>query len=303
MGLRLTSFSPNGHLLVNSDVMVENALTSAWHRSLILSKNQIRPEDEEVLQYFGIHDAFAALDLKGETVSQDTRSCMKIVGNRNGVSPRYFLKTFDYRTGRKRWRYVFQESHCKREYENLRFLASIGITCPKTIAFGEERSWARPLVAFLMTEELVGYQELEQALKSSPGLSSKMRRGIIDVLAKQVACMHGANYIDRDLKFRNILMRQVGDEVDLAHVDSTQGGIRSGAKFRRGVVHDLATLDKHAPKYFTNKERLRFLVVYRRRRLLSRQESTSLLHAVLERRQVLWRRGGGEVVETEGERS
>ncbi len=277
---------------MHNEFVVGIEQTAVWR--VPLSKRQFSGGAKDLVERLGILDALRALDVKGEVVSQDTRSSMKRIVDPRAPDIHYFLKTFDYRKHRKRWRYLLQKSHCRREFENLCLLGKLGVRCPMPIAFGEERSWCRPIAAFLLTEELTEFRELEQVLlgESPPGI--KERRLIVGVLARQVALMHNARYIDRDLKFRNILIRAEGNQIELAHVDSTQGKICQGRAFERGVIHDLATLDKHAHKFFSRIERFRFLVTYGIARKLSMADLQLLKGLVWARRQELWRRSGGE---------
>ncbi len=247
--------------------------------------------EKGIFSKLGVAQVVDALQVKGRIVSEDTRSVMKIV---EIGSSRVFLKVFDYRQSHKRWRYAFRKSHCLREFANFEFLASLGISCPTPLATGESRNYLRPLVSCLVTRELGDYRVLSDLLERRQ-LDGRQLQVIAGVLSEQVARMHEAGYIDRDLKFRNILIR-LEDQLDVAHVDCAQGRLRKGLSFARGVVHDLSTLDKHAPQFLTPFQRLRFLVYYCRHRGLASHEAKRLARSVLQRRAELWRRGGGEKV-------
>ncbi len=256
-----------------------------------MARDRLVEIEKGIFAKLGVTQVVDAIRVKGQVVSQDTRSAMKVV---DIGSERVFLKVFDYRKSHKRWRYAFRKSHCLREFANFEFLGSLGVSCPYPLATGESRNWLRPLVSCLVTRELGDYRVLSDLLEGRQ-LDGRQLQVIAEVLSEQVAKMHGVGYIDRDLKFRNILIR-LGDQLDVAHVDCAQGRRRQGSSFARGVVHDLSTLDKHAPQFLTPFQRLRFLVCYCRRRGLGSHEAKQLARAVLQRRAELWRRGGEEEI-------
>ena len=69
--------------------------------------------------------------------------------------------------------------------------------------------------------------------------------------------MHRAGYVDGDLHFRNVLVGTDRTAPRFVFIDSPKGA-RRRIGLRRGIIHDLACLDKHAPQHFSRTDRRRF---------------------------------------------
>lgn len=229
--------------------------------------------------------AFAdAFRVDGELVNVDPRSEVLRLGP---AGAGLYLKRFRYPATLAGFLRLGAPSHCRREAENLDFLATLGVGVPAVLGWGEERRLGRPRRAFLVTAALEGARSLERILEDGAADGGR-RRAIAMELAGQVARMHEAGYLDRDLKFRNVMVAADGR---LHHLDSPKGRRFGRALDLRHAAIDLGMLLKHAPRFFGAREILRFLAVYAAARGLDRAVRRRLATKAAARARELHRRG------------
>ena len=134
-------------------------------------------------------------------------------------------------------------------------------------AFGVTRN------CMLITKEVTGAVQLDKFIEEldqteePQDLKDALRQQISDSIAKSLRKIHDAHFFHEDLKWRNILVRRVGEKREIAEVfwiDCPNGNFSKpdSIKARHGVIKDLATLDHLAWRKCTLEERMSFLSLY-----------------------------------------
>lgn len=164
--------------------------------------------------------------------------------------------------GRKLRKYLGR-SRLKAEWENLLLFASLGIPVPEIVSFGETRQLAHYHGGCLVTKELPGVYDLATIAQQHKALldNRDWLLQIIDKVADYTARLHQSGFIHNDLKWRNILVT-MEEEPEVYFIDCPAGKIKSIWTRRRGIIKDLACLDKVAKYRLSNSMRLRFFKKY-----------------------------------------
>lgn len=173
----------------------------------------------------------------------------------------YYVKLY-FGAGKALRRYVGR-SRIKAEWENLALFESLGIKVPCVVASGEERCLGRFVRGLIVTKELEGALDLEDFAKQNLHLirNYHFNRKLIQQLASYTSKLHHIGFIHNDLKWRNILI-QNKVHPEIYFIDCPVGRKRYGWLRKRGILKDLACLDKKA-KYIVNKTtRLKFYMTY-----------------------------------------
>lgn len=173
----------------------------------------------------------------------------------------YYVKTY-HRSGKKLRKYVGR-SRIRAEWENLRFFLQLGIAIPTTVAFGEVRSWFHFKLGALITEELPDTYDLETIADNNKEKFSDTiwLRQVMDKLVFYTGLLHKNRFIHGDLKWRNILVDFKKDP-NVYFIDCPQGKKKFSWFKRRGIIKDLACLDKKAKYVVSRTWRLRFYLAY-----------------------------------------
>lgn len=114
---------------------------------------------------------------------------------------RLILRRINYGKLSHRLRDVFRPSRARRAFDAAVWLEQAGVPTARAIAVGERRCFRLPLVAYLVTEEIVDAVNLAQYLASATSSTD----ALISVSAL-LANMHAAGFAHRDLKLGNILL-------------------------------------------------------------------------------------------------
>ncbi len=174
----------------------------------------------------------------------------------------YYVKR--YSRGGKRLRRFIGRSRVRAEWENLSFFSQLGIPIPRIVAYGQELRWGLFRRGALITEELENTIDMAALAKShSPLLKNK---NWFAQASRQIANftkrLHDNRFIHYDLKWRNILVTK-GIPPQVFLIDCPLGRKWSGPILQRGIIKDLACLDKVAKNYLSRTARLRFFMSYR----------------------------------------
>lgn len=173
----------------------------------------------------------------------------------------YFVKL--YSRGGKRLRRFLGKSRARTEWENLLYFSKLGIPTAYIVAYGQELRWGLFRRGALITEELKNTTDMAALVKAqSPLLKDKnwvMRvcRQIADFTKR----LHENGFIHYDLKWRNILINNE-KKPRVFFIDCPVGKKRFGPVLRRGIIKDLACLDKMAKYQLSQTDRLRFYKTY-----------------------------------------
>jgi len=168
---------------------------------------------------------------------------------RSGVSrldlqASYYVKTF--KGAGSRIKFWLNASRYQRELRNLRYFNTLGLDTPQLIAYGHQTQLGALQQAVLVTAEVKDATDLEQIARSGElyrhGIPAA--RKILSELARAASIMHADGFYHKDLKPRNILVRQTGNKAELFFFDCPSGHHPPRLLLRRGIVRDLAHLEQ-----------------------------------------------------------
>jgi len=126
-----------------------------------------------------------------------------------------YLKRYTY--NKIHWRYCWQKSQARQEYENLEKLkqTSLGCSTIEILAFGEKRDGRILRSAFILSREVAGSQRLSLFLDEN---QSPKRKPVIDKIVRFGAQLIRSGLALNDLYFRNILVIPESAEIYLLDV-------------------------------------------------------------------------------------
>lgn len=205
---------------------------------------------------FGTPESVSAL--AGEVINANPMSSLRrvTVAGRN-----YYVKRYEC-AGKGLRRFVGR-SRVRAEWENQLFFQSIGLPTARVVAYGEEAGPSVNRKGVLVTEEISGARDLASLAR---GAHSLLRDPlwvdkVVHRLAVHVRTLHSYHFIHNDLKWRNILV-EFSHDPEVYIIDCPLGRRLYGPLFRRGVIKDLACLDKVAKQELSTATRLRFYKRY-----------------------------------------
>ncbi|MDB2384499.1 lipopolysaccharide kinase InaA family protein [Endozoicomonas sp.] len=214
-----------------------------------------------------IEQAFQSLDavfhLKGKIITQDALSEVILVKLSN---TRFYVKR--YTQAGKNLRKYLGSSRIRSEWENMLFFHRLGISAANVVGYGEERKCGLFKRGALITEELKATIDLAKlAHPASQQLKDRrwMRR-VIQQVADIAHELHSHRFIHTDLKWRNILVtKDFPPKVSLidcpAGYQWPKSSLFNGI-VNRGILKDIACLDKIAKYQLSRSQRLYFYKRY-----------------------------------------
>ncbi len=215
------------------------------------------PDHAERLASLGIDSPLSLLDLPGEVVSgHPDRHVARV--ELPGWPCGLYLKR-QHRVG---WRERFTQrragfgwaSRSEREADILIELEAAGFPTPNWVAFGEDGTGR----AFLLLEELRDLRELRQHL-GDIRLSQHERRELAERFGQAVAELHGAGFDTPDLTAKHVFVDPDSRAITLIDWQNASRTRPRDRSQRLGALH--ASLPESLA---STRERLRFLVAYRR---------------------------------------
>ena len=177
----------------------------------------------------------------------------------------YYIKFYEQR-GRG-LRRSLGRSRVRAEWENIQILDTLNIPSARIVAYGEQAGFFGERKGAMITEEIVGVSDLATlAMQESALLKQNVWvKQAATRLADCVSRMHGHGFVHNDLKWRNILMALNGAPAVYV-IDCPLGRVLSGWIFKpflaRGIIKDLACLDKIAAHTLSRTRRLGFYLQY-----------------------------------------
>ncbi len=184
----------------------------------------------------------------------------------------YYVKTFRSRGSRtKHWLGI---SRYQREIRNLARFQALGLYTPELVAHGD---WSRLGLwqgSVLVTRAVTGAKDLETIAEEGSLYREGVGgvRAILDELALATRAMHESGFHHRDLKPRNILLRQSASRPELYFFDCPSGYRPPAFMWHRCVVRDLAHLEKGLRGYLRAVDMLYLFKRYRDCETLSRED-------------------------------
>lgn len=198
-----------------------------------------------------------AIEHPGETISRDPISYVKRINVNNTV---YYVKIY-HRNG-KGLRHYFGRGRIRGEWENLLYFARLGIPTPRLIAYGQRCRLGQFKLGALITEEVPSHDLATLARENRPLFHDRnWLNPILNQCADYTRRLHDHGFVHWDLKWRNILIG-TQEPPQVYFFDCPLGRKRYGWLQQRGIIKDLACLDKVAHKVLTRCQRLRFYKLY-----------------------------------------
>jgi len=198
------------------------------------------------------------LGCEGEQIN--TSDMSTLVRAKVGESNYYIKK---YHRGGRHFRRRLGRSRVRAEWENSFYFNKIGVPTARLVAYGERRKPFGDRIGALVIEELENVQDMAMVLKTGhPKLQDKSwLRAVILKIARYTGMLHKEGFVHGDLKLRNVLVN-FSNEPEVYIIDCPDGSVKGGFFFHRGVVKDLACLDRTAKEFLSRSERLRFYKDY-----------------------------------------
>lgn len=239
----------------------------------------IEPGYEELLSFADPQRPFESLaESFGFPLGRDQRrrskvACQELV-DAQGEKVQVYFKLYGYRRLRRALSRIFKPTRSKSEIKNLKFFHKLGIPACEPILQGEYKNvFGIARNCMLITLGVVGAEQLDdfidtlEAGQDDATIKADIRRQIIESVATNLRKIHDERFYHDDLKWRNILVRRVGDDgrrVEVFWIDCPNGYFdwTMGVRGKHGKIKDLATMDYDACKRSTQEERHHFLSVY-----------------------------------------
>lgn len=186
-------------------------------------------------------------------------------------SPIGYLYVKIYRSAGKKLRRFICRSRAQAEWENLKYFQSLGIHTPDLIAYGERRAWGLFRMGVIIIREIPSAFDLMKLSYEQPMLFKQRSwlNHVMDKVASFTRQLHAKGFIHNDLKWRNILIECSTLPSRVYFIDCPIGRRRYGYMKHRGIIKDLACLDKVARNVLSRTNRLRFYLYYVKQKTLS----------------------------------
>jgi len=150
-------------------------------------------------------------------------------------------------------------SIARQEWENSLALQRAGLTTAALVAYGEDCGLLWEKFSFILTEAATGRQTVQDFLKNCR--DAKLRRRVLEELARTIRKMHDAGLASPDLFTRHLFVDETATPpafcfIDMARLDS----VKTLSDHTR--ARDLAALHVTAPLRFVSmRERMRFMKI------------------------------------------
>ena len=207
------------------------------------------------------------LDVDAAAINQRSAVFERTYTDPSGKQVPVFVKVYTYRTHllERLWR----AGRSRIEARNLIFFKQSGIPAARVIAWGERKNAFGKLVEeFIITEAVPNTQTLDEFVsehcpdRSRPEYGER-RDQLLHQLGQATARIHAHSFFHKDLKWRNVLARLNGDQVETFWIDCPKGDFHLPPwPQEHGKLKDCATLDKIARFACTQDERKRFVAHY-----------------------------------------
>lgn len=208
---------------------------------------------------------------RGEVVTQSPYSAVYYFEASNHKA--YYIK--QYTSAGKYLRRFIGRSRNRAESENLKYFAALGIATPPVVAYGEARRWGCFSHGVLITaalSETTDLVQLDQAYLQDTAWLQRVSFAIANYTRK----LHQHGFIHNDLKWRNILVDKSAASDDVYFIDCPVGRKRYFYCRWRGIIKDLACLDKIAKQRISRTQRLRFYLAYAQKTRLNLQDKKKI---------------------------
>jgi tRNA A-37 threonylcarbamoyl transferase component Bud32 len=147
-----------------------------------------------------------------------------------------------------------------QEFANLSWLRERGFGAPRPILAGAFLRRGIPCHQFLCTAGVAGAEPMASVLR---GRDPELRARVLCALARDLARLHAAGFVHRDLFARNLLVEHPGPagRPRIVFLDAWRSSPGRGL---RGPAHDLGCFFLEAGTWLESREQALFLDTYRR---------------------------------------
>lgn len=196
--------------------------------------------------------------LKADVVSKDNHGDV-IRLEADGQA--FFVKRFLDVTGIRSWLW---HSRLRMEAQNQRRFKEWGLNAATVVGYGEDYMFSRTFRGVLITAGISNSRNLEDIAKQHPELlkDTEWLHNVMQQVADATALLHRHNFCHNDLFLRNLLIQGQPSGPKLYFIDCPSGSFWFGPMLYKRRVKDIACLDKHASRYLTKAQRLRFMLCY-----------------------------------------
>ena len=190
----------------------------------------------------------------------------------------YFVKVYASRgRGLRAW---LGRSRLRAEWENIRLFQSLGIPTVELVAYGE-KLWPEYVGVMVTEDRSEAFDLAFLARENHSSLSNRCwRLRVIRRLSESIRTLHAARFVHNDLKWRNILVelptKNKEAEPRAYLIDCPMGSKKRGLMLNRGIIKDLACLDKVAKLSLSRTDRLRFYLGYVSRKRLRNKDKVKI---------------------------
>ncbi|PHS73651.1 MAG: hypothetical protein COB22_00120 [Cycloclasticus sp.] len=223
----------------------------------------VTPEERKSLVAIGLDNTHAWSSFaEGQILSRGTTTCLKVTLPHDG-DVIYFKR---YKYTKNPWEFFLRRSKAANEAINYQRFKKIGIPTLDIIALYEQRSLGLLHLACIITKELKNTTQLNHfytdiLLKMPKDEQQKVFKELKEKLFQQIRLAHHEGVFHLDLKWRNIMVQQEGDQYTPIWIDCPRGVHRRFFNYSLKVA-DLSGLARKALLFFSSQQLYRMLYLY-----------------------------------------
>jgi hypothetical protein len=222
--------------------------------------------DEAILARLGLDRAGDWREaLKGQQIERSASGLVTRLEAESG--PALYAKVYELRA--TPWEFFLRRSKAQIESQGYAILAELGIPTLKCRALGERRDFGRLFEAYIVTEDAGAISDLAKFAERqldplAPEARAKLVLDLSRHLATQLKLAHAANFYHCDLKWRNLLVRRLGEGYELVWMDCPRqrSGLIARLTARHSRILDLSSLARRGLRHLSLSQRWRFLRLY-----------------------------------------
>lgn len=186
---------------------------------------------------------------------------------------RYFIKRYFRTKGLLSW---LGYSRFRIEVRNQRWFNRSKLPSARVVAYGEEQLLFKTKRAVLITEGVPNTRDLAHIAEHDARKfkNPHWRESLISQSASIMRFFHQHSFCHNDLHWRNLLVQEPGTDsaLQLYLIDCPSGRHLFWPLLHYKKLKDLANIDKYAPEYLSQTQRLRFFMTYRQIKKLGQSD-------------------------------
>lgn len=201
----------------------------------------------------------------------------------------YYIKRYFKTKGILSW---FGCSRFKTEVKNQRWFNQMGIPSATLLAFGYEKVLFKTIRGYLITDGIMETHDLANIAANQPEFFQNKRcvQTLLSNTANILSRLHQHHFCHNDLHWRNLLINCQNNACDVFLIDCPSGHFMWGPFFKYKRLKDLANLDKVAPNFLSQTQRLRFFKYYLKINKLSNVDKVMIQHIFLHKQKRIKRK-------------